>query len=123
MPVQKSQSVARLFCKNSHFELERKDNMKKSLKIMCVFFFFIGLALWFAKLVMPYVLPDFVSGLLDGMSTAFILIGLVYMGWCLGKRKTPLVESSVLLSSFVDSYNFKSRLLNCLQTSDSIKYY
>ena len=63
--------------------------MRKSLKIAFAFFFYIGLIIWFAKLVTPPVLPDFASGLLDGLSTIFILIGIAYMGWCLGKKKNP----------------------------------
>ena len=63
--------------------------MKKPLKITFVFFFYTGLIIWFAKLVMPPVLPDYASGFLSGISTALILIGVAYMGWCLGKKKNP----------------------------------
>ena len=63
--------------------------MKKLSKIRFEFFFCIGLIIWFVTLVIPPVLPDFVSGLLAGMSTVFILIGLAYIAWCLGKKKNP----------------------------------
>ena len=63
--------------------------MKKAYKIMIVVFYHIGMIIWFARLVMPPVLPDYASGFLTGVSIVFILIGVAYMGWCLGKKKNP----------------------------------
>ena len=63
--------------------------MRKSLKITFAFFFYIGLIIWFAQLVMPPIFSDFASGFLAGLSITFMLIGLAYMGWCLGKKKNP----------------------------------
>ena len=64
--------------------------MKKPFKFMCVLFFYTGLFISFAKLVMPFALPDFMSGFLDGMSTIFLLIGIPYMVWCLRKKNNFL---------------------------------
>ena len=63
--------------------------MKKRLRIVLLLFFYLGLIIWFAQLVMPPVLSDFASGFLTGMSIVFTLIGVAYMGWCLGKRENP----------------------------------
>ena len=63
--------------------------MKKRLKIMFMSFFALGLAIWYARLVLPPILPDFASGFFAGVSTTLLLIGVAYIGWCIGKRENP----------------------------------
>ena len=63
--------------------------MKKKNKKMFIMLFFIGLAIWFLKLIVPIELPGALSGFLSAISIVFILIGIVYMGWCYSKKINP----------------------------------
>jgi hypothetical protein len=63
--------------------------MKKSLKIMFALLLFIGLAIWCIKIVAPSIIPGSMSVFLSGLSIVFILIGLVYMGFCAKKKIKP----------------------------------
>ena len=63
--------------------------MKKSLKITFALLFIIGLVIWCIKIVAPTSIPDSMSVFLSGLSIVFILIGLVYMGFCAKKKIKP----------------------------------
>jgi uncharacterized protein YacL len=63
--------------------------MKKQLRITIMLFYKIGLIISLARFALQPDLTDFTWGFLRGISIVFMAIGLIYMGWCFGKKKNP----------------------------------
>ena len=62
---------------------------RKRLKLFMLISFALGLLTLTFSSIFRHQLSDFAVGFCEGVSIVFIIVGIFYMGWCIGKRKNP----------------------------------
>lgn len=63
--------------------------MEKRLKLFMLICYKLGLLTLTFSIIFRHQLSDFVVGFCEGISIVFIIIGIFYMGCCIGKKKNP----------------------------------
>ena len=63
--------------------------MKKRLKLFMLICYALGLLTLLVSIIFRHQLSDFAVGFCEGVSIVFIIVGIFYMGWCIGKKKNP----------------------------------
>lgn len=63
--------------------------MKRNKRILMLVFYFVGMSVSVLSSIFRRSLSDFTLGFFEGMSIVLILLGFIYMVWCLAHRKNP----------------------------------
>ena len=66
-------------------EFKKRKRLKLFMLICCA----LGLLTLSLSSIFRHQLSDFAVGFCEGVSIVFIIVGIFYMGWCIGKKKNP----------------------------------
>ena len=63
--------------------------MNKNLRFAIILSYWLGLLIYTLSSIFRDYLTDFTLGFCEGISVSLMVIGVIYFGWCLAKKKNP----------------------------------